>query len=149
MPVSRSQIGAKLFSEIVFATCSLRVLDASSNKERITMTDNSQFIHLGAYGRAPRKNAPRWSCISGITAEAARMPGACNHLRYRGEPLVLFGGSPLEAGRLATERADQAVDATGVRRLRCDSIALLAGVASYPIPRQLFYDMPAEGDAYC
>jgi hypothetical protein len=65
MPVSRSQIGAKLFSEIVFATCSLRVLDASSNKERITMTDNSQFIHLGAYGRAQCKGAARWSCISG------------------------------------------------------------------------------------
>jgi hypothetical protein len=113
------------------------------------MTDNSQFIHLGANGRAPRKGAARWSCISGITAEAARVPGACNHLRYRGEPNILYGGSPLEAGRRAIERADQAVDATGVRRLRCDGIALLAGVASYPIPRQLFYDMPAEGDVYC
>ena len=52
-------------------------------------------------------------------------------------------------GRLATERADQACDATGVRRLRRDGIALLAGTASYPIPRQLFRDMPAEGDLYC
>ena len=66
--------GAKLFLEIVFATCSLRVLDASSNKERIIMADKSQFIHLGAYGRSPRKGAASWSCISGITAEGVRVP---------------------------------------------------------------------------
>jgi hypothetical protein len=109
----------------------------------------SQFIHLGCYGRSPRKGEPRWSCISGVTAEGARVPGACNHLRYRGEALVIFGISPIEAGRLAIERADQARDA-GVRnwRLRRDGVALLAGVVSYPIPRILVDTDPVDQDVY-
>jgi hypothetical protein len=107
-----------------------------------------QHLHLGLYGRAPRRGEPRWSCIGGITAEGARSPTASNHIAYRLEPVVLYGGSPLEAGYIALQRAAVARDAKG-RHLRCDGGALLAGVASYPIPRQLFHDMPAEGDIYC
>jgi hypothetical protein len=94
----------------------------------------SGFLHLGGYGRSPRKGQPIWSCVAGITAEGARVPSASRHIRYRGEPKIQHGASPLEAGRLATERADQAYDHG--RRLRRDGIALLAGVVSYPIPRQ-------------
>jgi hypothetical protein len=106
-----------------------------------------QNLHLGSYGRAPWRGEPRWSCIGGITAEGARSPAASNHIAYRLEPAVLYGGSPLEAGFIALQRAAVARDAKG-RHLRCDGVALLAGVASYPIPRQLFRDMPAEGDIY-
>ena len=109
----------------------------------------SQFIHLGRYGRSPRKGQPAWSCVSGITAEGARVPSASNHIRYRGEPRILHGGSPLEAGRLATERADQAFDhGRRLRRLRRDGIALLAGVVSYPIPRQSVDEDPCDQDVY-
>ncbi len=110
---------------------------------------NSQFIHLGRYGRKPRKGEPAWSCISGVAAEGARVPGASNHIRYRSEPHVLLGGSPLAAARLATERANQALDhGCRPRRLRRDGIALLAGVISYPIPRQFVNQDPCDQDVY-
>jgi Fe-S cluster assembly scaffold protein SufB len=124
-------------------------LDASSNKERITMTDKSQFHHLGGFGRSPRKNAPQWSCIAGITREGARIPGAANHIKYPRAPKLLYGCSPLEAGRLATERADQAYDhGRRRRRLRRDGIALLAAVASYPVPRHVVENDSAEQATY-
>jgi hypothetical protein len=109
----------------------------------------SQLLHLGAYGRSPRKGEPKWSCISGITAEGARVPSASRHIRYRGEPRILHGGSPLEAGRLATERADQAYDhGRRRRRLRRDGVGLLAGVVSYPVPRQSVDEDPCDQDIY-
>jgi hypothetical protein len=109
----------------------------------------SQFHHLGGYGRSPRKNAPKWSCIAGITREGARIPGAANHIKYPSTPKLLYGCSPLEAGRLAAERADQAYDhGRRRRRLRCDGIALLAGVASYPVPRHVVENDPAEQATY-
>ena len=113
------------------------------------MTDLSQFNHLGGYGRAPRKGEPKWSCIAGIAREGARVPGACNHLRYRAEPLVIFGISPIEAGRLATERADQGFDlGRRRRRLRRDGVAFLAGVVSYPLPKKFVEGDPSEKDAH-
>jgi len=60
-----------------------------------------QFLHLGTYGREPKKGALRWSCIVGVCAETARLPQACGHLPYRAEPNVLHGVSPVEAGRIA------------------------------------------------
>lgn len=111
---------------------------------------HSQFIHLGRYGRAPRKGQPAWSCISGVTAEGARVPSASRHVPYRGEARILHGGSPLDAGHLASERADQAFDhGRRPRRLRRDGIALLAGVVSYPIPRQFVDADPLDQDVYC
>ena len=109
----------------------------------------SQFLHLGAYGRSPRKSEPGWSCVTGITREGARVPGACNHLRYRGEPLILFGCSPVEAGRLATDRANHAFDhGRRRRRLRRDGKAILAGIVSYPTPRLVVESNSAEQAVY-
>ncbi len=113
------------------------------------MTNKSQFIHLGAYGRSPRKSEPAWSCVSGITREGARIPGAANHVRYARPPNILYGGSPVEAGRLAIERADCAFDhGRRRRRLRRDGKALLAGVVSYPVPREVVENDPAERAVY-
>jgi hypothetical protein len=57
--------------------------------------------------------------------------------------------SPIEAGRLATERADQARDAgLKPRRLRPDGICLLAGVVSYPWDHLSLCDDPVDSDAY-
>jgi hypothetical protein len=107
------------------------------------------FICLGRYGRSPRKGEPAWSCIEGITREGARVPSASKHIRYPGEPRILHGRSPLEAGNLATERADQAFDhGCRRRRLRRDGIALLAGVVSYPVPRQSVDEDPCDQDVY-
>jgi hypothetical protein len=106
-----------------------------------------QFLHLGAYGRAPRKREPAWSCISGITAEGARVPGARGHIRYPAEPRLLFGISPIDAGREAAARADCAVDAAG-RRLRMDGVALIAGVVSYPDEKEAVDAMIGNSDYY-
>ncbi len=97
-----------------------------------------QFLHLGAYGVAPRKGDPDWAAVSPITSEGARAPAASKHVPYPGTPFILFGSSPIEAGRLAIERAEQAFDhGNRRRRLRRDGKCMLAGVVSHPTPRQL------------
>jgi hypothetical protein len=101
------------------------------------------------YGPAPRKGEPAWSCIAGIVREGARAPGATRHVAYPDEPTILHGLSPIEAGRIALERAEQARDAKG-RRLRRDGAVLMAAVLSYPVPRSLVEDRdaPDAGDLY-
>lgn len=108
----------------------------------------SQFLHLGSFGRKPRKKAARWSCIADVCAEGARLPHARRHIPFPAEPNVIYGISPVEAGRIAEERAAQAYDATGKRRLRKDGVALLAGVVSYPIPRDGVDADPLDQDIY-
>lgn len=110
---------------------------------------STQFLHISLYGPAPRKGEPAWSCISGIVREGARAPGAARHVVYPAEPTILHGLSPIEAGRIALERAEQARDAKG-RRLRRDGAVLLAAVLSYPVPRSLVEDRdaPDAGDLY-
>ena len=113
------------------------------------MSDLCQFISIIGYGRSPRKGEPAWSCVAGITREGARVPGAANHVRCPRQPTVLHGGSPLEAGRLAIERADKAFDhGKKRRRLRRDGKAILAVVVSYPVPRQVVENDPAEMQVY-
>lgn len=109
---------------------------------------SSQYLHLGSYGRKPRKGEPRWSCIGGVTAEGARVPSASRHIPFPSEPRVLHGISPIEAGSIAEERANQAYDATGKRKLRIDGVALLAGVVSYPMPRAAVDEDPLDQDIY-
>lgn len=87
--------------------------------------------------------------VAGITREGADTPGACNHLRNRREPRIIFGISPVEAGKLAIERANQAFDhGERRRRLRRDGWAVLAGVASYPVSRPVVENNPAEQETY-
>ncbi|MGU3480089.1 hypothetical protein [Methylobacterium sp. D48H] len=104
-----------------------------------------QFVHIDGYGvQSRRKDAPR-ACISGITAEAARLPGACAHLAEVRPAHILLGMSPVEAGRIATGRAIFARDSRG-RRLRSDGVAMLAVVASYPVPRSLVEAGQSSGE---
>jgi hypothetical protein len=105
----------------------------------------SQFNRLSRYGVAPRKGAAAWSNIAGVTAEAARVPSASNHIGEPIEPNMMFGVGPLEAGAIALQRAASARDAIG-RKLRKDGCALLAGVASYPIERKMIDAV--DRDAY-
>lgn len=108
----------------------------------------SQCLHLNSLGRKPRKGEPRWACISGASAEGARAPHASRHIPFPVAPTVLHGIPPIEAGRIAEERANQAFDATGKRRLRCDGVAMMAGVVSYPIPRKSVDEDPCDQDVY-
>jgi hypothetical protein len=107
----------------------------------------AQFIHLAGYGVKPAAGEPQWSCVECISAEGARVPKASRHIKYRGEPRILHGVSPVEAGRRAMELAPVARDARG-RHLRCDGVLLVAGVVSYPMPRAFVQDDPVEQDIY-
>lgn len=109
---------------------------------------DSQFLHLGSCGVKPRKGAKRWECIAGVCAEGARLPHARAHVPFPAEPNILYGISPVEAGRIAQERALQARSPSGKRRLYKNGVALLAGVVSYPTPRAMVADDPAEHDRY-
>jgi hypothetical protein len=92
----------------------------------------SQFLHIGAYGRAPKKNDPSWASIDGVTSEGMRMPGASKHIPLPASPRVILGEEASVAAEMATRNAIDAVDADG-RKLRKDGIALYAGVISYPV----------------
>ena len=102
----------------------------------------NQFLHIGLYGPEARKGQPAWSTIAGIVQEGARAPGAARHVAYPTVPTLLHGISPIEVGRIALERAEQARDAIG-RRLRRDGAVLVAAVLSYPVKRDLVEDRDA------
>jgi hypothetical protein len=107
----------------------------------------SQFIHLASVGLKPGKKKPRWACIAGVCAEGARAPHASRHIPFPVEPRLIHGITPIEAGRIAEERARQARDAAG-KKQRDDGTALLAGVVSFPIPRQSVDTDPLDQDIY-
>jgi hypothetical protein len=107
----------------------------------------NQFIHLTAYGRASKRHGPKWANISGILAEAARLPGAVGHLSNPAPPTILFGSAPQQLIEPATSLSLMAVDAKG-RRLRCEGGVLVAGVATYPSPQSLFDQDVTEFDLY-
>lgn len=109
------------------------------------MQQQHQFICLLGYGRVPRKGGEPWECITGITQEGARAARASNHVRNRREAVLLYGVCPVDAGRLAIERADKARDhGDRLRKVRLDGNALFAGVASYPVPRDLVENNPEK-----
>lgn len=95
----------------------------------------SQFVHIECYSLTPpkktRKNAaPKWSA-GDILAEAARRPGACDHVTAPLPPTLIHGATLEQVEAELTDIQSNARDAVG-RRLRKDATVLLAGVASYP-----------------
>ena len=100
------------------------------------MVGLSQFISIIGYGRVPSNGAPEWSCITGITREGARAAGACNHLRNRGAPVIIYGTPPVEAGQRRPNALITPWISEATPPLRPNGWALLAGVASYPVPRE-------------
>lgn len=95
----------------------------------------SQFVHIECYSLTPpkktRKNAaPKWSA-GDILAEAARRPGAYDHVTEPLPPTLIHGVTLKQIEAELTDIQSNARDAVG-RRLRKDATVLLAGVASYP-----------------
>jgi hypothetical protein len=92
----------------------------------------AQFLHIGNFGRAPKRGEPSWSSIDGVTSEGMRAPGASKHVALPKHPRVYFGEDAAVAAKMARANANLAVDAAG-KNLRKDGIALYAGVVSYPL----------------
>ena len=70
--------------------------------------------------------------MEGVAFEAERRPTHCEHVSDPKPPQILYGCQPSEAVRIASERAEQAIDADG-NKLRIDGLVFLGGVASYPV----------------
>lgn len=88
------------------------------------------FFHIEAYARQSKAKRS----VGEVAAEAARLPEACPHVETPHPPVIVFGTDPLDARDYAIAQAGMAQDAVG-RRLKPDALIMVAGVASYPLPR--------------
>lgn len=109
------------------------------------MKGSYQFIHVDSYGResstqskksTDKKGNTVTTIIKGmsaseILAEQCREDGACSHIKNPGEPILIYGISPLKVLPIINDWADQTKDAQG-RKLRKDGHCVLIGVASLP-----------------
>ena len=104
-----------------------------------------QFLHIARYGRHARKSGSRWATISGIVAEAARVPEACTHVASPLPIRILYGSRPTDIVAEAEHLSRTARDTRG-RLLRSDGGILVAGVASYPTRLALVQEDPIDRD---
>ena len=110
----------------------------------------SQFLHLGAYGRSPSKGDPCMVLRQRHYPRGCADPGRRQSCSLR-SPAETFCTAALRwkpAGWRSTAPTAPSITAAGRRRLRRDGKALLAGVVSYPVPRQVVESDPAEKDVY-
>lgn len=105
-----------------------------------------QFIHYDTYGLKVSAKAKGGGKVAGksqtksllsvrdVCAEALREDGAHPHVEAPQPPRMLHGIPLAEVERQCVDIGATAKDASG-KRLRKDAAILLAGVASYPVPR--------------
>ncbi len=93
-----------------------------------------QFGNVSTYEMKPKRSLENWQTIDGILHEAGRVPGSTNHMPGNIEPYLLFGMMPQNHIQEAVGLAAAARDAKD-RRRRADGGVLVAGVASWPVPR--------------
>jgi hypothetical protein len=108
---------------------------------------NLQFIHLSSYGETPGRGQPAYATIKGVIAEAVRAPDNAPHIAFPDGPAQIFGIDPLEVADQATELLRLAKDSWG-RRLRNSCVSLIAGVATYPIPKADMGGFVSDRDCY-
>jgi hypothetical protein len=111
------------------------------------MSDSVQFIHLSSRGRTRARGEPAYSTIDGVIGEAVRAPGNAPHIAGPIEPAQIYGIDPLEVARQATELSYLARDRKG-RRLKSDGVSLVAGVATYPMPKADMGGFVSDRDVY-
>jgi hypothetical protein len=108
---------------------------------------DKQFIRIKGCGVTPKPNGKHWNCIEGVTAEAGRVPGTCNHVAKAERATLIYGVSPLAVAREATEIAARARDKRG-RPIHSSWPTLFAGVTSYPVKRTDVKASSQERDNY-
>jgi hypothetical protein len=111
------------------------------------MSNNMQFIHLSSYGEKPDRGQPSYATIRGVIAEAVRAARNAPHVAFPIEPIQIFGIDPLEVAHQAIELLSLARDSRG-RRLRKSCVSLIAGVATYPVPKADMGGFVSDRDIY-
>lgn len=110
-----------------------------------------QFVHVESYSRKANANG---QSTAFVFSEAARSPGACEHVENPGEPVTVFGESVDGVRALHDQRAEVAVcmvKGGKTRRVRQDQHTLMTIVASHPATPDEVRDDPAvraEVDAW-
>jgi hypothetical protein len=109
-----------------------------------------QFIRIEPYspkGAHKKNSTERKSSMADIRDEMIRAPHACGHVPSPQPPVVLFGDHPSKVVRMCAEQASLAIDKAG-RKLRCDALVVVAGVATWPQRRDVVDNNPEELKRY-
>lgn len=111
----------------------------------------SVFFRMETFGLRARTRqgepATPWRNISGIIAEAMRLPGGAPHVKGSVAMQVIAGVDPCELEAIAIDQALRAVDRRG-RALREDGAALVGCIASYPVASAVLVSDPDAAEAY-
>ena len=108
------------------------------------MTKNA-FCHYECYARKgahKRRSKDRRPSLFDIHRELMRAPGGHAHIDNPKPPILLFGAHPDEVIEQAVALVAQAVD------IRIDTPILLAGVMTWPVPREVFEKSHEERRKY-
>ena len=108
------------------------------------MTKNA-FNHYEVYGRRgahKRHSKERRPSLFDIRAELMRAPGGCQHILNPVPPNILVGSHPDAVIEQAVALAAQAVG------IRIDTPILLAGVMTWPVPRDVVENSKEERQKY-
>jgi len=103
------------------------------------------FNHYEVYGRRgahKRHSTERRPSLFDIHAELMRAPGGCQHIPNPAPPNILVGLHPDAVIEQALTLAAQAVG------IRIDTPVLLAGIMTWPVPRDVIEDSKEERHKY-
>jgi hypothetical protein len=107
----------------------------------------NEFMHIETFGRSPRQVDGKCWSFAEVLGEAAQAQVAVAGFAEARPPELFFGAAPQSLAAEAQRLATTAVDLAG-RKLRGDAPILVAGVASFPVERQIFDRNPIEQDVY-
>jgi hypothetical protein len=108
---------------------------------------NAQFIRLQGYGTEPRRQGKQYETAEGVLDEIVRATGAHPHIDSVRPPIFHLGNHAVveRLKRYVPELARGARDRIR-RAIRRDGVFLIAGVVSYPLPREDFGGFVSDRD---
>lgn len=112
-----------------------------------------QMLHINGYGTRPRvitlKDGTQSTkrSFKGVLLEGGREIGNAPHVLSPNEPTLLHGMVPKQLAEQLAQDFSTARDKRG-QRLHPDTLVLLGGFASYPIPPAEMWDIPGAESTY-
>jgi hypothetical protein len=109
-----------------------------------------QFITIegrSCNGAHKKNSSDRRASIGDIVAEMTRESHACPHVESPRPPVILHGFGPNAIPGMARDLLAEARNSAG-HKLRRDAPIAVIGVATWPVPRAVCEDDPAERDKY-